>query len=889
MRRRQDRRLSNLLVYAVLVQGISGVSVQAEPALVRGAVPSKVSDLLNAGATAARDLGARPPAWNWTGAAYRLGQVTPSPGEPVPAAAAPEPADEGDVLDEVSVTATRRPTRQRDTTATTYVVRKEDFRATGATALTDGLALVPGFQSVPSLGGVRINGIFLRGFDDSRFQVLRDGLLINRTSNGRSDLTSFQAEDLERVEVVTGGATLRYGNGAVGGVINLITETPKGPGKLTLGYEGGSYGFSRYRAKFGGGDDTFSYNFSYVGLAAFNTYPYSYTLPNQAVFYGPTVNPNATAPPAIRPAGYPNRRNSFLIGGAAAGDPGNNGNTDLYGFLKPDVGAPVEVKGVFNIGLANNDNYSAKLAFRPDPTNRITLQLFHQKRLFTQTGGSSLTSFSVCRGGPSGTQVVNPVLGGNQFFPVVPDNSAPGGARILPCDQQRYLVSSPSSTQASGPYPYNVSLDGQVFPTGNSYPFVEQATGAAPIAFQQINTSQIDVALRWDYDITPTTSLNSYVSYNSLKGNQFTPTPYFYNTNIQQALGTAVIPGPPGQRVAPAPGQPSFDNTRFEIQTALNTQISPGQNLSFGANFTEERSAQIRTGGTTFFDANIARYSFFLIDDISFGPELKANLGLRYTSNSAFGELVVPAAGVRYNLNSLISFRANWSQVFNAPNLTNLNVSTGATIANPNLKPETGVTYDVGFDLTPVRNVGLRFTYFNTYLNGAIESITFRNPDPNGQFPLLSQTQNLSSRLASGIEFTGDWQINDQFSARVSWTNTDARPYGLSDDASQSSFPYFYGYQDPNIPFNSVVFNLLYQNRGLLASLVGRYDGGKRRFNSLDLVPTWFTLDATVELPVTQNITLTGSVFNIFDTQYEFRDGNPASGTTFRVGTRLEI
>jgi outer membrane receptor for ferrienterochelin and colicin len=49
--------------------------------------------------------------------------------------------------------------------------------------------------------------------------------------------------DLERIEVVTGGATLRYGSGAVGSVINLITETPKGPPKLTLSYEAGSTGF----------------------------------------------------------------------------------------------------------------------------------------------------------------------------------------------------------------------------------------------------------------------------------------------------------------------------------------------------------------------------------------------------------------------------------------------------------------------------------------------------------------------------------------------------------------------------------------------------------------------------------------------------------------------
>ncbi|AGY59315.1 outer membrane cobalamin receptor protein [Gloeobacter kilaueensis] len=51
----------------------------------------------------------------------------------------------GRILDEVSVTATRRPARARDTTVNTYVLRKEDFRSVGAITVRDALQLVPGF------------------------------------------------------------------------------------------------------------------------------------------------------------------------------------------------------------------------------------------------------------------------------------------------------------------------------------------------------------------------------------------------------------------------------------------------------------------------------------------------------------------------------------------------------------------------------------------------------------------------------------------------------------------------------------------------------------------------------------------------------------------------
>jgi outer membrane cobalamin receptor len=57
-----------------------------------------------------------------------------------------DPLPPGQFLDEVVVTANRRPTRVRDTTVNTYVVTKQDIRALGAINLRDALQLVPGFS-----------------------------------------------------------------------------------------------------------------------------------------------------------------------------------------------------------------------------------------------------------------------------------------------------------------------------------------------------------------------------------------------------------------------------------------------------------------------------------------------------------------------------------------------------------------------------------------------------------------------------------------------------------------------------------------------------------------------------------------------------------------------
>ncbi|AGY59041.1 TonB-dependent receptor [Gloeobacter kilaueensis] len=861
----------------------------------------------------AEDLVPPPPLWNWSKpvTAQQVSQAAPAAqpaAQPAPTTAA-EPGEEGDILDEVSVTATRRPTRQRDTTATTYAVKKEDFKAQGAVTATDALQLIPGFVGQPSLGGVRnAGGNFLRGFDDQRFQVLRDGFNITYPQNGRSALSQISVDDLERIEVVTGGATLRYGAGSVGGVINLITETPKGPPKFLLEYQAGSYGFTRYLGKYGGGDDTFSYNLVFSSVVAFNNYPFKITVPNTTQFYGPSSNANSkppqnaidagTLPGTTTPGVYPNAQfdpntgaflsgNSNNIAGPGNNDPDNTGPIDLYGYLKPTVGPPVTVQGIQDSAYNAADSYTGKFTWKPDPINKITLRANARNNRFDDQGPGA-NYFNLCIAGATAAPDGNGTTAGDRFFPL--DRNG----RETSCPGLLAIGTATTQFQFGLPFAFNTSYNGKtVFPTGNPYPAAEGAL-ANILFFTRRSTSNVEVTLNWDADLTPTTSLNSYVAFNRQVFQTSRPTPYFYNTNL---LGGLAVNGPTasgiGEIAFAGTTQPYSDGNKFEAQTAINTQLSPGQTLSFGVNFIEDRVYQQQGRGRSFFDRAIARTSLFLVDDISFSDLVKANVGLRYTSSSQFGEVVTPGAGLRVTPFPWLSFRGNWSQVFNAPNIADLYVISGIFIDNPNLRPETGITYDFGADFTPAPNLGFKVTYFNTYLNNTFTAITFVNPDVNNpdsptfQSGIVQQIQNIAGRRASGIEVEGNWQINDQLRLRVAYTNTDARNFGLNDSIVNGSF--FYQYQDPSIPFNNLVATLTYLNKGLLVSLVGRYDSGKRRPGTDTFVGAWGTLDLAVELPVTPNFTILGNVFNITDTQYEFFPGNPAPGTTFRVGARVEL
>jgi iron complex outermembrane recepter protein len=848
------------------------------------AITTRAKDLIES--SQAGDLRSVPALWDWSNPVTQpqISQATVPAAEPAKTAAAPAPAEDDDFLAEVSVTANRRPTRARDSTQSVNVIKREDFQAQGAVTVSDALLLIPGFNnSTPALGGQsNLSANFLRGFGDTEYVVLRDGVRLGSPFNGRSDVSAIVLTDLERIEVITGGSTLRYGAGSVGGVINLITEVPKGPPKLTFSYEHGSYSFNRFVGKYSGGDDTLSYNLIFTGIAAKNDYPFGFTLPTTPQFYAPgtlSTGPNCGEAGTICDDG------SLAEG------------TDLGGFLKPEVGPPLKVQGINNLSTVGNDNYMAKVTYKPSANNKLTLRLNQQNTNFGDRS-PGFYDYNICGffGGPA--TAPNGTYNFDRFLPL--DSQG----REQRCPVQTYLPVTPSSNFGTvPPFSFSKSVDGKLsFPTGQPYGIAEQAQGDDSF-FRRRNTSAQEGTISWDYDINKDVHLNSYFSFFRQALAFSRATEYFYNTDVFLNPRDIIAPGI--YRVPPV-RRPFIEGQRFEGQSALDIQVSPGQTLTLGVNFVQDKISvvdNLTSNGVLVYqnprDFATSRISVFLVDDISFSELLKANVGLRYTNSDQYGAILTPAAGLRLNLADNFSLRSNYSQVFTAPSLTNLYISTGTYgqnngTPNPNLKPERGITYDVGLDWSPARSVSVKVTYFNTYVDDYFQTRTFINPnrDLPGESATLSQTINLGSYRGSGIELATDWQMTEQWRTRLVWTNVDAHPYGnYSDDIDSSTYPNFKEFQNYNLPYNSLVAALTYANKGFTATLLGRYDDGKFRFRGdpSTKVPAWFTLDLNGEIPLSPNFTFTFSVQNLTDTQYEYLDANPAPGATFRVGGRLEI
>lgn len=76
-------------------------------------------------------------------------------------------------------------------------------------------------------GGDKRGSVDIRGMGDtagSNVLILVNGQRLNEIDLSGADLASVPIDQIERIEIVRGGGGVRYGDGAVGGVVNIITR-----------------------------------------------------------------------------------------------------------------------------------------------------------------------------------------------------------------------------------------------------------------------------------------------------------------------------------------------------------------------------------------------------------------------------------------------------------------------------------------------------------------------------------------------------------------------------------------------------------------------------------------------------------------------------------------
>jgi vitamin B12 transporter len=164
-------------------------------------------------------------------------------------------------LNPVVVTATRVATLASDVPAAVTVLRGSDLAAQGVRTVFEALREVPAAVVVQtgSFGGQA--SLFLRGGQSNYVKVLVDGVPVNQPG-GSYDFANLTTDNVERIEVVRGPASVLYGSDAVAGVVQIFTRDGIGPKQASLAASGGTYGSAALDAALSGGDKRASYGVS---------------------------------------------------------------------------------------------------------------------------------------------------------------------------------------------------------------------------------------------------------------------------------------------------------------------------------------------------------------------------------------------------------------------------------------------------------------------------------------------------------------------------------------------------------------------------------------------------------------------------------------------------
>jgi hemoglobin/transferrin/lactoferrin receptor protein len=144
---------------------------------------------------------------------------------------------------DIRVTATRAEESIFDVPMTVNVITSEEIERQPYSNIVDILANVPGLENEETghegYGTARIG---IRGEAVQRTLILIDGV---RVQSGKAHETGsaagmpfITADQIERIEVIKGPASVLYGPEAIGGAINIITKKGGGDKPLTFGLRG---------------------------------------------------------------------------------------------------------------------------------------------------------------------------------------------------------------------------------------------------------------------------------------------------------------------------------------------------------------------------------------------------------------------------------------------------------------------------------------------------------------------------------------------------------------------------------------------------------------------------------------------------------------------------
>ena len=305
----------------------------------------------------------------------------------------------------------------------------------------------------------------------------------------------------------------------------------------------------------------------------------------------------------------------------------------------------------------------------------------------------------------------------------------------------------------------------------------------------------------------------------------------------------------------------------FEVQQAITA--SENNKLVVGASYRNAEASNDGRNDAAKYNEKINNKAIFVSDQWEFIPNWTLDTGVRYDKHSTAGSKTTWSAGLnkKFDENSHAYF--NWGQVFKAPTLDDLYSNVSGMTGNPDLNPEKGDTWTVGYGTRIADKTDVNISYFQSDLEDAIGW-----SNKSGAW----HPENVNKQKKNGMELSINHELNDNWNLEASYTHVRVRnDYGM-------------GYlRDTNFIPNMYRFGVRYHDDLWNADLFLR--GGSGADKSAYVDSKYMTLDMSVAYKATKDLSFYTKGYNLFNKAYAESAGvnggtytYPAQGRRFIIG-----
>jgi len=269
-----------------------------------------------------------------------------------------------------------------------------------------------------------------------------------------------------------------------------------------------------------------------------------------------------------------------------------------------------------------------------------------------------------------------------------------------------------------------------------------------------------------------------------------------------------------------------------------------------------ESDSLTRNGGKE----EITHKALFIQDEFSLlNNRLRLTTGVRLDNHEYFGSEISPRVYALFKITEKISLRAGYGHAFNAPTGKQMspgyyaNMGPHSFIGNPDLKPETSDSYEVGVEYFDEQLTAKAF-YFHKKIEDLLDYTTVAFHPPRRTI----QTTNVNEAEVDGIEIEFGAKLSDSFDFLANYNYLDAKN-------TMDNIPL------TGRPEHSFNFRISHQSErlGLKTTLRYQYTGKqfyeKNRMGELEEVSGYSLWHAAINKNLASNFDLQLGVENIGD------------------------